>query len=293
MYKKICQKEGYYTVSPIPTSEELEAHYSDKYYRAPTSSTYQVEYSNDEREHRKLRADLCLHAMCSLSSDISSKSLFEVGYGEGYILNSAKQKGLEVHGIDYTDYGLNSTHPELKHYIHTGDAYSYIDQLLHKNQSYDFCIIQNVLEHVTNPSVMIEKLKSIVKIDGYIAINVPNDYSELQKYLLKKGFIEEEFWFAPPEHLNYFNTSNLPSFLENNGLKICDAYGDFPIDLYLMHPGSNYISDKSQGKSAHMARVQLDLLMAKSGMEAYHKFCQALTGVGLGRNICIIAQKVH
>lgn len=291
MFEKVKSKFGFYSASPLPTTKELTDHYSAQYYLNPTNSTYQQNYTQDELKHRKMRAELSLHAISKVIDSCEGKSLFEIGFGEGYILQAAHDRGMQIAGVDFTDAGLKTMHPELRSKVDVADAYAHIDTLIEKNETFDICVIQNVLEHVIDPSAMIERMKSILKPNGLAVINVPNDYSDLQMKALEQGHIEKEFWFGPIEHLHYFNTENLPDFVKSHDFTIMDAYGDFPIDLYLMHPGSNYIKNKENGKPAHNARITTDLLLAEKGIGAYHKFCQALSSVGIGRNICLIARK--
>ncbi|MEE9268541.1 MAG: hypothetical protein V3U70_03960, partial [Thermoplasmata archaeon] len=73
------------------------------------------------------------------------------------------------------------------------------------------------------------------------------------------------------------------------GLEVLDLYGGFPVDLFLLHPASNYVRDASQGKAAHLARVAAELSIAEHGMEAFHRYFQGLAGCGMGRTITVIA----
>ncbi len=61
--------------------------------------------------------------------------------------------------------------------------------------------------------------------------------------------------------------------------------GDFPIDLFLLHPGSNYVRDPSQGAEAHKARVQAELFLGQYPHQRVNDFYSALASVGLGRNL--------
>ncbi len=290
-YKAIQNELGHYSVKPMPTDEDLKEHYA-QYYSNPHTTTYQVEYTDKEIQHKKLRARLNLHAIDLVFKDQKSdRKLLEIGYGEGFLLQEAHENGYQVSGIDFTMQGIHKFHPNLATCLEEGDAYGYLDRLMADDIKYDVCVLQNVLEHVIDPVDILGRLRSLLSKDGLLVINVPNDYSPLQKLLKDLGHIDQDFWFAPPEHLHYFNVKNLEAFVNDQGYDVLDKFGDFPIDLYLMHPGSNYIADKSQGKAAHHARIDLDILMAESGMKAYHNFCQSLSGVGIGRNVAIILRK--
>ena len=117
-----------------------------------------------------------------------------------------------------------------------------------------------------------------------------NDFSRIQMKAKAQGLISRQFWVAPPQHLHYFNTITLPSFLAAMGFATLDAFADFPIEFFLYHPGSNYIENSSAGKQAHKARVELDLLLAENGVAPLHGLCQAMTRCGVGRNVTVIAR---
>ena len=91
-----------------------------------------------------------------------------------------------------------------------------------------------------------------------------------------------------PQHLHYFNAENLPRFCAARGYDVLDAYSDFPIDLFLLHPGSNYVADTGKGPAAHRARVLHDLLIADAGLDRYLAFYRAMFQVGIGRDITVV-----
>jgi len=73
---------------------------------------------------------------------------------------------------------------------------------------------------------------------------------------------------------------------------VVDMYSSFPIDFYLYHPDSNYVKEPKNGKSAHRARIELDLLMSKNGLENYHKLCQMWAKCGVGRDFTIVIESL-
>ena len=290
-YNQVKSTYGFISASPLPTEAELTEHYSSKYYDAPQTATYQTGYDDAEIAQKKLRASLAIHALQqACSGDVKGKKLFEVGCGEGFILQAGQDAGMQIAGVDFTDAGIMRMNPQLKPFVTDENAYTHLDRLIAEGTKFDFCVIQNVLEHVIDPEGLLKNLKRIINPGGLILVNVPNDFSDLQKLAIEKGFINREFWFGPVEHLHYFNTDNLPKFVTAMGFDVVDAYGDFPIDFFLLNEHANYVMDKSKGKASHRARIMLDLLMAEKGMANYHKFCQAMSGVGVGRNICVIAR---
>jgi hypothetical protein len=142
---------------------------------------------------------------------------------------------------------------------------------------------------VLDPERLLQWLPRLIAPGGVCAITVPNDFSSLQLAARAAGYLDRDFWVAPPQHLNYFEAASLTALLRRLGFEIRLAYASFPIDWFLMHPGSNYIADPAAGKPAHQARLAIDLMLAERGLPAYLALGQALFGCGAGRSLTVIA----
>ncbi len=281
---------GAISVFPLPSPGELAEFYAETYYQKTSSnSSYEHEYSEEEISHRRLRADLMLYALGKVSTLFDDGlSLLEVGCGEGFLLKAASEKGYHVNGIDFSRFAVHNMHSELVDKIEFGDAYNILQGYFVDGRRFGVCVMQNVLEHVVDPPGLLEKTKNILEPCGIVAVTVPNDYSDLQKTAKELGVVDEEYWFTPPEHLYYFNIDSIRKIAAHCGYELVDMFADFPIDMFLFHPGTNYVKDRSKGKNAHHARLRMDLLLAARGMEAYHSFYQALAVCGMGRNITVL-----
>ena len=290
-YRLVRQPEGFQSVHPLPDPQALAEFYSKLYYQAPQSASYQTTYSTEEVEQRYLRGRVTLHAISQVApGNPAERDFLEVGCGEGFLLKVAQDAGYRIKGIDFSDFGLRRFHPALVDSTEAGDAFAILDRVASGGQRYDICCLQNVLEHVIDPRALMAQIRCLLKPDGVAVITVPNDFSRIQLKAEAKGLISRRFWVAPPQHLHYFNTQTLPSFLTAMGFATLDAFADFPIEFFLYHPGSNYIESPSAGKPAHKARVELDLLLAENGLGPLHGLCQAMTKCGIGRNVTIIGR---
>lgn len=292
-YRFVTQPEGFISVEPLPDPDELAEFYARLYYQTPQSATFQTSYSDAEIAQRYMRGRLLLHAIEAASeTPVASKRFLEVGCGEGFLLKVASDVGCAIRGIDFSSYGLERWHPALKPHTEAGNAFQILDRIIEERQRFDICVLQNVLEHVIDPRGLITRLRRLLTPSGVIAVTVPNDFSRIQTRAEELGLIDRRFWQAPPQHLHYFNTETLAPFVRAMGFEPLDAFADFPIELYLYHQGSNYVADPQAGNHAHRARIELDLLMAESGLDRLHQLCRAMTACGLGRNITIIARPV-
>jgi len=283
---------GAIAVTPMPSLEELAAFYAKIYYQDTPSVTYQGHYSENELAQKRMRAKVLLYAVERAKSHSNGLSRFlEVGCGEGFVLQAAAQDGYEVCGVDYSDFGLSKFHPELRNFLQTGDACQVLGVMIARGDCYDVCVLQNVLEHVREPKALLEQVYKVMDRDSVVVVTVPNDFSRLQMKALEMGIVGHEYWFLPPQHLHYFDVDTARQFVTQCGFEVLDAFGDFPIEFFLYHPGSNYVLNRDNGKAAHEARLQLDLLLAERGIPAYYAFCQALSGCGVGRNVSLVIRK--
>lgn len=289
-YKKFNKTEGYISTSPLPSEKELRKLYVDYYYQDPKSSSYQIEYDELEIRYKELECNKLIYAL-DMAQEVTGKTFLDVGSGEGFLLNATDKKGLKVTGLDFSSFGMEKFFPHLTPHTIVGDIYESLDMLIAQGKRFSMCTSTNVLEHVLSPKLFLSSIKKVMEPDGVLAIRVPNDFSDIQKLSLKSGMIDSEFWFVPPHHLNYFNTDTLPAYMKINGFEVIDSFTDFPIDIYLLHKGSNYIKDPLCGSDANRARINHDLMIYKeNGMDNYLNYYRAMFNVGIGRNITIIAR---
>ena len=108
---------------------------------------------------------------------------------------------------------------------------------------------------MVDPLSLLTTLGRIALPPGVLAITVPNDFSPDPLTLAESGHIDRPFWVSLPDHLVYFNRESLQSAAEATGWACREILADFPIDWFLLHPGSNYVRDRSRGKDAHQARI--------------------------------------
>ena len=280
---------GFYELAQKPTNEELKEYYEKKYYQEAKGS-YELEYTSEELEFFKVcleQNEAVINVHCPLLKNSQTKTLLDVGCGEGYTMKHFKDQGYSVKGIDFSSAGMESKNPECLDSLIVGDVGELLKEEIDSSNQYDIIWLQNVLEHVLEPIELLKSLRNLVSSEGIAVITVPNDYSNIQKEALERGHIDEEFWVVLPDHLSYFDSKSLINISLKTGWNVNDLLGGFPIDWYLFHPGSNYISNRSVGKDAHFARVQLELLFSKKPIEDVLSFKQSLAKIGSGRDLTI------
>ena len=105
------------------------------------------------------------------------KTVFEIGCGAGGILVDFKKSGCTVKGYDfgisYIEYGRKQGLD-----INLGDA-----KVLQREEGFaDLIILSHVLEHFSDPFKEIELIKSLIKDNGYLYIEVPGVLDTYRAY---------------------------------------------------------------------------------------------------------------
>jgi len=289
--KDVC---GFISIKNIPSPLELEKFYSKHYFQDPETrpKSYQISYDDIEMKHSDLMNDLLFHSIYTVRSHWKKNpgSLLEVGVGEGHTFSRAKFYGWDVNGIDFNDYGVKKFNPHMIDQVEKGNPFDIIEKYAKENKKFDVIIIKHILEHTIDPRGILKSLKALLSKDGILLVTLPNDYSKLQMKALELGHITHKFWLEPPQHLHYFNSENIRLFLDEMKFSIIDLYSSFPIDFFLFNPNSNYIMDEKKGKSAHRARIELEILMSENNLTNYHKLCQLMVKCNVGRNFTVLLE---
>jgi 2-polyprenyl-3-methyl-5-hydroxy-6-metoxy-1,4-benzoquinol methylase len=281
---------GFYEIQDKPTPEELSDYYAKRYYQE-NLTTYQPEYPAEELEHIEGKLRLRHWVLEQLRKSKGTGSFLDIGSGEGWALDYFQRQGWDVLGLDFSSFSLERFHPALREHLRTGDLYEGVQQLVANGRQFDVLWLDNVLEHVLKPAELLRLCRQLIKPDGVLVVDVPNDFSALQQHLFDSGQIDRPFWVVLPDHLSYFNQPGLRNLAEATGWRISKIIGDQPIDLNLLNPVTNYVMDRTAGKGAHQNRLAQDnFLLRTASLPAVAAYYEALAGVGLGRSIVAFLQ---
>ena len=286
--KKICSLEkteyGFYQYRPLPSKQELQEYYSQKYYQQAKGS-YEVSYSPEEIKYFQLKAELIYKKLSRLRNLGGKKYVLDIGCGEGWVLDRFSKQGHKVTGIDFSQYGLKTFNPQLLPYLEQGDCIELILQKVKNNQRYDIVMLGNLIEHVLDPVDLLEKIKDILAQQGVLVIVAPNDFSHLHQHLMDNGIIDKPFWLSYPDHISYFNKDSMENLLKSKEFKIEAVVADNPVDMNLLNKNSNYIRDPEKGKNIHFFRVHTDNFLADISKDKLLDLYEVLGSMGVGRDL--------
>lgn len=103
------------------------------------------------------------------------KTILEAGCGRGFYMHAATMFPFikEIHGIDVNDEYLKVAKKHIKDKrVHLRNASIY--ELPYPDNSFDFVMCSEVLEHLTDDSKALEEMKRVLKKGGTLVASVPN-----------------------------------------------------------------------------------------------------------------------
>ena len=200
--------------------------------------------------------------------------LLDVGCGAGWLVKRALDKGIIAWGIEPNKSAF-------------AVAQSLVDRVspLSLTDMVDFpplfssIHMRLVLEHLVDPLSALRKARELLKPDGMLYAEVPNDFSLLQRLTRKKP------WWIQETHVNYFNRQSLGRLLESAGFKVEKWYANFPMELFILM-GRDYVENPELGKKCHEARMKME--MRHLWLIGY----KMLVKMGIGRHVIAVARRV-
>ena len=134
----------------------------------------------------------------------------EIGTGYGQL---AKLLESEIPHCNYTGYETGKSRYDFckQNGINVINA-----PFCEKTDSYDVIIIDNVLEHVMHPMLLLQAVSSSLKRGGIVIILVPNR-NDLRRFLPK--WKKRHYWI-PHSHINYFSYADIIRIGTKTGLEI-------------------------------------------------------------------------
>jgi 2-polyprenyl-3-methyl-5-hydroxy-6-metoxy-1,4-benzoquinol methylase len=281
-------KYGFYELKKKPDDKELEKYYREKYFQE-NKGPYQSSYSEKELlliQNKIEQKYFVINEIFSKKNiPLNNLKFLDIGCGEGWSMNFFKKRKWEVVGLEYSGFSCQNFNPDCVDDIILGDINKNIETLISRNRKFDIIWMTNVLEHVPDPESLLINARKLVSDRGILIVQIPNDFSELQIHLLENEFIDRPFWIAIPDHISYFSIDSLTNLMKSTGWEKEKIQTDFPIDWNLFNENTNYVKNKSVGKSVHYARIEIENFLHKLDPEKANRFYEVLAEMNFGRQI--------
>ncbi|MDZ4361740.1 MAG: class I SAM-dependent methyltransferase, partial [Variovorax sp.] len=133
--------------------------------------------------------------------------LLDVGAATGYFVGLAKEAGYDAEGVDISAYAA-----ALGRAKGLSIRAGVIDDI---HEEFDCITMLDLIEHVPDPRSVVKKAASLLRGGGVLIINAPDAGSALARVLGARWHL-----ISPPEHLYYFNRTNIQRLLEEEGFQV-------------------------------------------------------------------------
>lgn len=254
-----CSTCGFVFMRRIPSTDELENYYSIYAYESekeiPEPTRISIEYHLDKFEkYRK------------------NNRMLDVGCGEGWILESAKARGWDVYGTEFSSNAIEICRKKgIKMYA------GVLKPEAIEERDFDVVISTQAIEHINNPREEVLNVHQLLRTGGLYYITTPNFNSYLRVFLRDKYSIIEY-----PEHLSYYTRKTLNKLLQQSGFcKVKLLTTGISVSHYQI---SNLRKDTSIKKNTKEDE-KLRSMIVKSGMLRLLKeiinTCLTFFGIGM------------
>jgi SAM-dependent methyltransferase len=265
-----CESCGWAHLDPLPDEAQLALMYEGTYYQELNPGWLEKDRSEHafwDLEHADKLADW--RAILGRESG----ALLDVGCSGGLLLQYATAQGWRAEGIEPSEEAVVEARAHGLR-IHAG-LYQDLDL---PAGSFDVVHCKLVAEHLPDPAGYLAWAARLLAPGGVVTIHVPNDFNPLQ-LAARDALGLEDWWVAPPFHLNYFTFDSLERLLVGCGFAPAGRDTTFPMEWFLLM-GENYVGDEALGSSAHARRMLLESRLEALGRRRPLHAQLAAEGVG-------------
>ena len=160
-------------------------------------------------EKTGIRKSLALSQFNYLKPHIKGTNLFEIGSGEGFLLEKFENNGFNVSGIEPSKINIKIINNKLKH----GKCENKFVEDISYTKKFDVIIMSHVLEHLINNKTILTNMRNGLVDTGILFIEVPN--------CQHIGTLEHSIQTQP--HMYHFSKNSLKKLLEISGFEVLYA----------------------------------------------------------------------
>lgn len=200
----VCTGCGLRFLDPQPTQDELASLYSETYYVSSDSRQrgyqgYATDAENWRRTFRDRLRDL----------PATKGTLLDVGAATGFFIEQARAVGWDAIGLEPSAWAAEYARLELGMDVVTGT----LESMHFPDQAFDAVTLWEVIEHLADPLSTLREIRRILRPGGQLVLSTPDAGSFVARAFGKRWL----GWRKVPEHLFFFDRSNLDRLLVRAG----------------------------------------------------------------------------
>jgi len=229
-------------ICPSCGNEIREDHFKRKYLYKPLNKEYKLyhcdkcdlefwtplEFVKEVYENEEVRGyeefhqglidlkDDHLMFLSSYEGKTDELKLLDIGCGNGSLIYKARELGFDVYGIDIDSKSIQAAKEKLGlKNVYNMSLYEFVEYTKKERLKFDVITFFQVLEHQTDPSGFIQKVRKLLNPGGKIIGSVPN-----RNRLFAEFSRSGRNYDFPPHHFLWFNKKALENIFLVNSFKV-------------------------------------------------------------------------
>lgn len=278
-----CTRCGFAHLDPIPSRETLAAIYPRDYYE--TEHPDWIAKTLAERAYWMLIYGERFETLERFVTRRPARVL-DVGAFLGLFLEAGRDRGWDTIGIEPSRVAADRARASGFRILE-----GFFDDFANPAIGpVDVVNLALTLEHVQDPAAVLGRVHGLLRDNGIVLIEVPNDFNPLQR-VLREQFGKPRYWIAAPHHINYFSFDSLTRLLERAGFDVVERETTFPMEFFVLM-GEDYIGDDTTGRRCHQKRMALESGLVRGGLGPLKReLYRFLAARGVGREIVLYGRK--
>lgn len=220
-----CKKCSLVFLSNIPNEEGLKELYSSNYYRDRGEYYFNNIVSNPEngKNNENIEASFSLGLKRLNFLKPERGRLLDVGCGLGIFLAMAKMENWDACGIDISPYAVKYAKERFSLEVYNSSS---LKDVAFPPKSFDVITLWDSLEHFPDPLNQFKEIHKVLKDDGLVMLDIPNEKS-LLRVMARCLYVMTGRTFTYPVrklyhnyHLYYFDPHAIEILLNKVGFKM-------------------------------------------------------------------------
>ncbi len=186
----------------------------------PARYDYDIDTADNNRSHTKI-----------LKLLKPGQVVLEIGCATGYMTRYMKSSlQCRVVAVEIDGRSAEKARPFCDELV-VGDIESLSLETILAHWQFDVIVMADVIEHLTHPAALLDKLKPLLKDAGYLLLSIPNGtHGALALELLDGKWEYRETGLMDRTHLHFYDKESLSDLLESCGWYVAQ------LDRVVIHP---------------------------------------------------------
>jgi len=208
-----CKLCDFAYTNPRLKARFLKRLYSEGYFK--NNNSHVIGYADYVKDEENITKTF-LKRLAMIEKHVKKGRLLDVGCATGFFLNSARENGWSVEGVEVSDFAADFARKKFDLQIYVGD----IEKINLPKNRYDLITMWDVIEHIVNPIKVLKHLRASLTDNGILVMTTPDEGS-IPARITKHKWVGYKL---SDEHLAYFSKKTMINLLEQTGFSMINSH---------------------------------------------------------------------